>query len=69
MKLVFEIIGCWILFSCVVGPCLTWAFFYSERRARDARILERRIVRKVRYDGAAAHLYKWATSAGLRPPS
>jgi len=82
MKLVLEMIGCWILFSCVVGPCLTWAFFYSERRARgerilerahsgegDRRVLEQRLARKSHYDEAATPSYRWATSAGLRPPS
>ena len=69
MKLVLEIIGSWILLSCVVGPCLTWAFFYSKRRAQDTRTPERRNVRKVRYDGAAVQIHEWATSTGLRPPT
>jgi hypothetical protein len=27
-----KIIGWWVLLSVTLGPCLTWLFFYSERR-------------------------------------
>jgi hypothetical protein len=69
MKLVLEMIGCWILSSCVVGLCLTWAFFYSERRARGTQVLEQCFFRKARYDEAGAHFSRWILSTGLRPPS
>lgn len=37
MQLTLRIIGLWMLLSFTLGPCLTWAFFYPERRARAAR--------------------------------
>jgi hypothetical protein len=69
MKLVLEMIGCWILFSCVVGPCLTWAFFYSERRARGGRVFEQRPLWKAQHGATAANFPSWVLSTGLRPPS
>jgi hypothetical protein len=35
MKLAFQLIACWLVFSCVVGPIFSWAFFRGERLARD----------------------------------
>ena len=35
MKLAFQLIACWVAFSCVVGPVLTWAFFRADRLTRD----------------------------------
>lgn len=35
MKLAFQLIGCWVVFSCVMGPLFSWAFFWGERLARD----------------------------------
>jgi hypothetical protein len=34
MRLTAEIIGLWIVSSCIVGPCLTWLFYYGKRRER-----------------------------------
>jgi len=36
MKLAFQLIACWVAFSCVVGPLLTWAFFGADRLTRDS---------------------------------
>ena len=35
MKVAFQLIACWVLFSCLVAPCLTWAFFRRYRAERD----------------------------------
>jgi len=35
MKVAFELIACWVVFSCVIGTFSTWAFFRGERLARD----------------------------------
>jgi hypothetical protein len=35
MKLAFQLIACWLMVSCVVGPLFSWAFFWGERLARD----------------------------------
>ena len=35
MKLAFQLIACWLVVSCVVGPLFSWAFFWGERLARD----------------------------------
>ena len=35
MKLAFQLIACWLVFSCVMGPLFSWAFFWGERLARD----------------------------------
>jgi hypothetical protein len=35
MKLAFQLLACWLVVSCVVGPLFTWAFFWGERVARD----------------------------------
>lgn len=34
MPIVIEIVVGWIVLSCTVGPLLTWAFFYPQRRAK-----------------------------------
>jgi len=31
MRLIAEIIGLWIVASCIIGPCLTWLFYYGKR--------------------------------------
>lgn len=65
MKLVFQILGCWIVLSCVVVPCLTWAFFHPARRARverAERVLEQHRMRKARHDEVTAQLAAWLTS-------
>ena len=36
MQTVLIIIVGWIALSCTLGPLLTWAFFYSDRRAKKA---------------------------------
>jgi hypothetical protein len=36
MKLAFQMIACWLVFSCVMGPLLTWAFFRRDRLERDS---------------------------------
>jgi hypothetical protein len=46
MQTVLVIIVGWIILSCTLGPLLTWAFFYSKRRARVAKELDRRTVPK-----------------------
>jgi hypothetical protein len=38
MKLALELIACWVVFSCAAVPVLTWAFFRTERLARDKLI-------------------------------
>jgi hypothetical protein len=38
MKLALELIACWVVFSCAAVPVLTWAFFRTERVARDKLI-------------------------------
>lgn len=35
MKLAFQLLACWLVVSCAVGPLFTWAFFWGERVARD----------------------------------
>jgi len=30
--IILSIFATWIAASCLVGPVLTWAFFYPERR-------------------------------------
>ena len=35
MKLAFQLLACWLVVSCVVGPLFSWAFFWGERLARD----------------------------------
>jgi hypothetical protein len=37
MKLALELIAAWVVFSCIAGPLLTWAFFRPERFARERR--------------------------------
>jgi hypothetical protein len=34
MRIMFEVVIAWVVMSCTLGPVLTWAFFYSKRRAR-----------------------------------
>jgi hypothetical protein len=34
MELALKIIGYWVLLSCTLGPCLSWLFFYGERKNR-----------------------------------
>ena len=34
MQTVLVIVDVWITLSSTLGPLLTWAFFYSKRRAR-----------------------------------
>jgi hypothetical protein len=34
MRIVIEVVIAWVVLSCTLGPLLTWAFFYSRRRAR-----------------------------------
>ena len=34
MTLALKILGYWTLAICTLGPCLTWLFFYGERRRR-----------------------------------
>jgi hypothetical protein len=34
MRLISEIIGLWIVASLIIGPCLTWLFYYGKRRER-----------------------------------
>jgi hypothetical protein len=34
MRLIAEIIGLWIVASCIIGPCLTWLFYYGKRGER-----------------------------------
>jgi hypothetical protein len=31
VRLIAEIIGLWIAASCIIGPCLTWLFYYGKR--------------------------------------
>jgi len=35
MSVVLQIVALWIPLSCVVCPCLTWAFFRAERQAQE----------------------------------
>jgi hypothetical protein len=35
MKLAFQLMACWLAFSCIFGPLFSWAFFRGERLARD----------------------------------
>lgn len=44
MQTVFVIVVVWIILSCTLGPLLTWAFFYSKRRARAGKELDRRTI-------------------------
>jgi hypothetical protein len=37
MRLIAEIIGLWILASCIIGPCLTWLFYYGKRLSRKRK--------------------------------
>lgn len=30
--LALEVVGCWVIASCALGPLLAWAFFYPLRR-------------------------------------
>lgn len=34
MSAVLHIVTIWLAASIILGPALTWLFFYSERRAR-----------------------------------
>jgi hypothetical protein len=36
MRIAFEAIIAWVILSCMLGPLLTWAFFYPLRRSRAA---------------------------------
>jgi hypothetical protein len=36
--LVLEIVGCWVIGSCVLGPLLAWVFFYPVRRREENRV-------------------------------
>ena len=40
MELALKIMGWWVLLSFTLGPCLTWLFFYGERRSqgKDRRV-------------------------------
>jgi hypothetical protein len=38
MKFAFQLLACWLVVSCAVGPLLTWAFFWGERVARDEAV-------------------------------
>ena len=35
--LAFEIVGGWLILSCVAGPLFAWAFFYPVRREDEIR--------------------------------
>jgi hypothetical protein len=36
MRIACEAIITWVVLSCMLGPLLTWAFFYPLRRSRAA---------------------------------
>jgi hypothetical protein len=64
MSVAVQIVGWWILLSCVVGPCLTWAFFRTERLAGD----EPAGHAAARHDATVVYFNKWAMTKGLRRP-
>jgi hypothetical protein len=69
MKIVLEIVAWWILLSCTLGTCLTWAWFYPKRRARDAHLgsfLDQRAVSKFPYAEVTAHPAPSLVSAELK---
>lgn len=35
MGLLFEILGLWLVGSCILGPIMTWAFFWQNRIDRE----------------------------------
>jgi hypothetical protein len=37
MELALKIMGCWVLLSFTLGPCLTWLFFYGERQRNQEK--------------------------------
>jgi hypothetical protein len=37
IALALKTIGWWVLFSCTLGPCLTWLFFYGERQSSQGK--------------------------------
>ena len=64
-----EIVAWWILSSCTLGTCLTWAWFYPKRRARAAHLgslLDQRAVSRFPYDEVTAHPAPSLISAGLK---
>lgn len=34
MKLALQLIACWTVLSCILGPLCTWAFFRAARTER-----------------------------------
>jgi hypothetical protein len=38
MRVFLEVVAMWIAASCVIGPCLTWLFWYGERRRQNGRV-------------------------------
>lgn len=61
MSTIIQILALWTLVSCVLGPLLTWAFFWSERNEREGR--------RIDASRQGAYANRWATSRGLRAPS
>jgi hypothetical protein len=45
MKTLIEILGFWVLSSCIAGPMFTWAFFRFEREERLGRETARGAIR------------------------
>jgi hypothetical protein len=63
MSVAVQIVGWWILLSCVVGPCLTWAFFRTERLAGEESAGHAAV-----HHETVVYFNEWAMSKGLRRP-
>ena len=65
MYAVVQVVGWWVLISCIIGPLLTWLFCRFEREERGGRSS----LGETRGEEAVVDLNRWVTSASLRRPS
>ena len=62
MYTLVQVVGWWVLVSCVVGPLLTWSFFRFERDERDRDV-------EVRGEEGVVYISRWTTSMSLQRSS
>lgn len=62
-----EAIGFWFVLSCLLGPCVTWMFFYGKRQARTAERNRKSQYRLIEYRPALQLTFRKSPRLAFAP--